>query len=53
MSIGDKSLHIRFDKTDEFIRVYDGTRFLVLGGENDDFIYSRIRYLRYYVCCFS
>ena len=53
MSIGDKSLHIRLDKTNEFIRVYDGIRFLVLGSENDYFIYSRIRYLRHYVCCFS
>ena len=29
-----------------FIRVYDGTRYLVLfGGEKYDFIYSRMRYL--------
>ena len=32
--IGVKQLRIRFDKTDGFIRVYDGTRYLVLfGGE--------------------
>ena len=27
-----KTLHIRFDKIDGFIRVYDGTRYLVLFG---------------------
>ena len=44
--IGVKQLRIRFDKTDGFIRVYDGTRYLVLfGGEKYDFIYNRIRYL--------
>ena len=41
-----KPLHIRFDKKDGFIRVYDGTRYLVLlGGEKKDFIQNRIRYL--------
>ena len=30
--IGAKPLHIRFDKVDRFIRVYDGTRYLVLFG---------------------
>ena len=41
-----------FDKTDGFIRVYDGTRYLVIntryllfGGEKYNFIYNRIRYL--------
>ena len=44
--IHDKPLHIMFDKTDGFIRVYDGTRYLVLfGGEKYNFIYNRIRYL--------
>ena len=44
--IGDKRLHIGFDKIDGFIRVYDGTRYLVLfGGEKYDFIYNKIRYL--------
>ena len=28
--IDSKPLHIRFDKINEFIRVYDGTRYLVL-----------------------
>ena len=43
---GAKPLRIRFDKIDGFIiRVYDGTRYLVLfGGEKYDFIYNRIRY---------
>ena len=44
--IGVKSLCIRFDKVDGFIRVYDGTRYLVLfGGEKYDFIYNMIDYL--------
>ena len=44
--ISAKSLRIRFDKVDGFIRVYDGTRHLVLfGAENYDSIYNRIRYL--------
>ena len=30
--IGAKHLHISFDKVDEFIRVYDGTKCLVLFG---------------------
>ena len=37
---------IRFDKIDGFIGVYDGTRYLVLfGNEKYDFIYKKIRYL--------
>ena len=40
-----KPLRIRFDKIDRFIRVYDGTRYLVLfGPEKYDAIYNRIRY---------
>ena len=32
--IGAEPLHIRFDKIDEFVRVYNGTKYLVLfGGE--------------------
>ena len=43
--IDTKPLRIRFDKIDWFIRVYDGTRYLVLfGSEKYDFIYNRIRY---------
>ena len=41
-----KSLLIRFNKIDEFIKVYDGTRYLVLfGSEKCDSIYNRIRYI--------
>ena len=41
-----KSLHISFDKIDGFIRVYDGTGYLVLfGSEKYDFIYKKIRFL--------
>ena len=44
--IGAKSLRIRFDKIDRFIRIYDGTRYLTLfGSEKYDAIYNRIRYL--------
>ena len=42
--VGAKSLHIRFDKIDGFIRVYNGTRYLIIfGAENR--IYNKIRYL--------
>ena len=38
-----KPLRIRFDKIDQFITAYDGTRYLLLfGGEKYDFIYKRI-----------
>ena len=41
-----KPLRIRFDKIDWFIRIYDGTRCLVLfGSEKYDAINNRIRYL--------
>ena len=44
--IGPKPLRIKFNKIDGFIRVYDGTRYLVLfADEKYDFIYNRIRYL--------
>ena len=39
-------MRIRFDKIDGFVRVYDGTKYLVLfGPEKYDAIYNRIRYL--------
>ena len=38
-------LRITFSKVDGFIRVYDGTRYLVLlGSEKYDSFYNRIRY---------
>ena len=44
--IGAKPLCIRLDKVDRFIRVYDGTRYLVLfRPEKYDAIFNRIRYL--------
>ena len=44
--IDAKPLCIRFDKIDGFIRVYDGTIYLVLfESKKCDFTYSRIRYL--------
>ena len=44
--IGPKPLRIRFNKVDGFIRIYDGTRYLVLfGPERYDATYNRIRYL--------
>ena len=39
-------MRIRFNKIDGFIRVYDGTRYLVLfGSEKYDSFHNRIRYL--------
>ena len=39
-------MHFRFDKIDEFIRVYDGIKYLLLfGPEKCDTIYNRINYL--------
>ena len=41
-----KTLCIRFDKRDELIRIYGGTRYLLLfHPEKYDAIYNRIRYL--------
>ena len=41
-----KPLRIRLDKVAGFIRVYNGTRYLVLfGSEKYDSIYNGIRYL--------
>ena len=46
ISFGSKPLPISFDNVEVFIRVDDGTRYLVLlGFEKYDAIYSRIRYL--------
>ena len=43
--IDSKPLHIWFNKIDGFIRVYDGTRYVLLfGSEKNDFIYNRFRY---------
>ena len=44
--IGEKPLRIRFDKIDGFIRIYNGTTYLILfGSEKYDANYNRIRYL--------
>ena len=44
--IDDKALHIRFNKINGYIRVYNSARYLVLfGSEKNDFICNRIRYL--------
>ena len=44
--IDSNSLCIRFDKIDRFIRIYDGTSYLILfGSEKYDSIYDKIRYL--------
>ena len=40
-----KPFCIRFDKVDRFIKIYDGTRYLVLFGPERYVIYDRIRYL--------
>ena len=45
-SIGTKLVCIRFNKVDEFIRLYDGPGHLVLfDPEKYDAIYNRIKYL--------
>ena len=44
--IDSKPLCIRFNKIDGFIRIYDGTGYLILlGSEKYDTIYNRIRFL--------
>ena len=44
--IDSKSLCIRFDQINAFIRIYDRTRYLtLLGPEKYDAIYNRIGYL--------
>ena len=44
--IDPKSLRIRFDKIDAFIRIYDGARYLTFfGSEKYKAIYDRIGYL--------
>ena len=44
--IDAKSLSIRFDKVDGFIKIYDGTRYLVLfAPEKYNAIFNRIKYL--------
>ena len=44
--IGSKPLCFRFDKIDGFIRIYDGTRYLIFFcSEKSYAIYNRIRYL--------
>ena len=41
-----KLLSIRFDKLDGFIKIYDGTRYVVVfDPKRYDAIYNRIRYL--------
>ena len=43
--LDSKPLRIRFDKRDEFMRIFDGTKYLTLfGSENFDAVYDRIRY---------
>ena len=44
--IGAKPLRIRFDKADGFIRVYDGTKHVVLlKPEKYNAVFNRVRYL--------
>ena len=44
--IGPKPFRIRFNKIDEFIRIYDGTKYLILfGSKTYGAIYNRIRYI--------
>ena len=44
--IGSNIFRIRFNKTDGFFRIYDGTKYLTLfGSEKYNAIYNKIRYL--------
>ena len=44
--IDPKPLSIRFDKIDGFVRVFDGSRYLVLFGlEKYNAVYNKIRHL--------
>ena len=44
--LGSKLLRVRFNKIDEFLRIYDGTRYLTLfATEKYDVIYDKIRYI--------
>ena len=44
--MGDKPFHIKFDKINGFIRVYDEGKWLVFfGAEKYHSIYNRIRYV--------
>ena len=48
--IGPKHLWIRFDKIDGFIKIYDGSKYLVLlGSEKYDAIYDRSKYFASHV----
>ena len=44
--IGAKPLNISFDKIDRFIRIPNGSRYLVLFGLENYASYTRIRYLK-------
>ena len=44
--MGEKPLRIWFDRTDAFVKIYDGIRYLVLFNQGwYDEIFDRIRYL--------
>ena len=44
--IDSKPLRIKFDETDEFMRIYNRARYIPLfGSEEYEAIYNRIRYL--------
>ena len=44
--MGAKPLHIRFEKPDGFIKIYDGTKYLLLSGpERYGEIYDWVKYI--------
>ena len=48
-----KPMHIRFDKVDGFIRVYDGTKYLVLfGHEKYDVIHRSQKKSKKWYCIY-
>ena len=52
--IGSKLLRVRFNKIDEIIRIYDGTKYLILfGTKKYDAIYDSITFLTESLLFFS
>ena len=50
--IGVKPLRIRFDKLDGFIRIHDGTVYLVLFGPNKMHFTKKKKFLtKNFICC--
>ena len=51
--IGTIPLRVKFNKTDEFVKIYDWIRYLVLLNYMHDEICNRIKYLIREKCCIT